>query len=93
MTQYQLKRAYEPASPEDGFRVYIDRLWPKGLSHETFHYDLWDKEISRRPQNSANGSMKIPLTAGPNLRYDIPRNWRKILHSGHCDIFLHRNLS
>ena len=42
MTQYQLKRAYEPASPEDGFRVYIDRLWPRGLSHETFHYDLWD---------------------------------------------------
>ena len=36
MTQYQLKRAYEPASPEDGFRVYIDRLWPRGLSHETF---------------------------------------------------------
>ena len=46
MTQYQLKRSYEPASPEDGFRVYIDRLWPRGLSHETFHYDLWDKDIA-----------------------------------------------
>lgn len=46
MTQYQLKRAYEPASSEDGFRVYIDRLWPRGLSHETFHYDLWDKDIA-----------------------------------------------
>ena len=46
MTQYQLKRAYEPASLEDGFRVYIDRLWPRGLSHETFHYDLWDKDIA-----------------------------------------------
>lgn len=42
----ELKRAYEPASPEDGFRVYIDRLWPRGLSHETFHYDMWDKEIA-----------------------------------------------
>ena len=41
-----LKRAYDPASAEDGFRVYIDRLWPRGLSHETFHYDLWDKEIA-----------------------------------------------
>ena len=40
------KRAYEPASPDDGFRVYVDRLWPRGLSHETFHYDLWDKEIA-----------------------------------------------
>lgn len=41
-----IKRAYEPASPDDGFRIYIDRLWPRGLSHETFHYDWWDKEIA-----------------------------------------------
>lgn len=41
-----IKRAYEPASPDDGFRIYIDRLWPRGLSRETFHYDWWDKEIA-----------------------------------------------
>lgn len=46
MTKLQIKRAYEPASPDDGFRVYVDRLWPRGLSHETFHYDAWDKEIA-----------------------------------------------
>ena len=46
MTEYRLKRAYEPSSPDDGFRVYIDRLWPQGLSHETFHYDQWDKDIA-----------------------------------------------
>lgn len=46
MAEIKLKRAYDPSSPEDGFRIYIDRLWPRGLSHETFHYDLWDKEIS-----------------------------------------------
>lgn len=46
MPEFELKRAYEPESPNDGFRVYIDRLWPRGLSHETFHYDLWDKEIA-----------------------------------------------
>ncbi len=40
------KRAYEPESADDGFRIYIDRLWPRGLSHETLHYDLWDKEIA-----------------------------------------------
>lgn len=45
-TEYQIKRAYEPASPTDGYRVYVDRLWPQGLSHETFHYDLWYKEIA-----------------------------------------------
>ena len=42
----QLKRAYDPAEPTDGYRVYIDRLWPRGLSHETFTYDFWDKEIA-----------------------------------------------
>lgn len=41
-----LKRAYDPASADDGYRVYIDRLWPRGLSHETFHYDSWDKAIA-----------------------------------------------
>lgn len=42
----QIKRAYDPEEKTDGFRVYIDRLWPRGLSHKTFHYDLWDKEIA-----------------------------------------------
>lgn len=41
-----LKRAYDPSSSDDGYRVYVDRLWPRGLSHETFHYDLWDKDVS-----------------------------------------------
>ena len=45
-TVIQLKRAYAPMSSSDGYRIYIDRLWPQGLSHETFHYDLWDKEIA-----------------------------------------------
>ncbi len=40
------KRAYDPASGDDGFRVYVDRLWPRGLSHETFHYDLWAKDVA-----------------------------------------------
>lgn len=42
----EIKRAYEPSSAEDGYRIYVDRLWPRGLSHETFHYDEWDKEIA-----------------------------------------------
>lgn len=46
----QTKRAYDPESPSDGYRVYIDRLWPQGLSHETFHYDWWDKAISPSPE-------------------------------------------
>lgn len=33
-------------SLSDGYRIYIDRLWPRGLSHETFHYDMWDKDLA-----------------------------------------------
>ena len=46
MAEFKLKRAYDPESEDDGFRVYIDKLWPRGLSHETFHYDLWEKDIA-----------------------------------------------
>lgn len=46
MTQFKLKRAYEAPSADDGFRVYVDRLWPRGLSHENFPYNLWDKDIA-----------------------------------------------
>ncbi len=46
MTDLKLKRAYEPIASDDGYRVYIDKLCPRGLSHETFRYDTWDKEIS-----------------------------------------------
>ena len=45
-SKIQIKRAYAAISPSDGYRIYIDRLWPQGLSHETFHYDMWDKDIS-----------------------------------------------
>ncbi|MNS92356.1 hypothetical protein D3C72_1264890 [compost metagenome] len=41
-----IKRAYEPASPLDGQRVLVDRLWPRGLSKERAAIDLWLKEIA-----------------------------------------------
>ncbi len=50
MEELRIKRAYEPAEPDDGYRVYVDRLWPRGLSHTTFHYDLWDKNIAPSTQ-------------------------------------------
>ena len=46
MTQIKTKRTYDPEERSDGFRVLIDRLWPRGLSKEEFHYDLWEKDIA-----------------------------------------------
>ena len=42
----QMKRAYEPAEPEDGYRVLVDRLWPRGVSKEKAKLDAWEKEIA-----------------------------------------------
>lgn len=44
--QVLTKRVYEPATPDDGFRVLIDRLWPRGLSKEKAAVDLWDKDVA-----------------------------------------------
>lgn len=41
-----VKRVYEPAEPADGFRVLVDRLWPRGVSHERAALDLWLKDIA-----------------------------------------------
>jgi uncharacterized protein YeaO (DUF488 family) len=41
-----IKRVYEPAGAGDGFRVLVDRLWPRGLSKEKARADLWLKDIA-----------------------------------------------
>ena len=41
-----IKRIYEDPSPADGFRVLVDRLWPRGISKEKAQLDHWEKEIA-----------------------------------------------
>jgi uncharacterized protein YeaO (DUF488 family) len=41
----RLKRAYEPAAASDGYRVLIDRLWPRGVSRERAELDEWEREL------------------------------------------------
>ena len=40
------KRVYEPYSRTDGYRVLVDRLWPRGLSKAKAHVDYWAREIA-----------------------------------------------
>ncbi|MGZ4864411.1 MAG: DUF488 domain-containing protein [Halobacteriota archaeon] len=42
----KLKRVYEQAQLSDGFRVLVDRLWPRGISKEEAHIDEWLKDIA-----------------------------------------------
>jgi uncharacterized protein YeaO (DUF488 family) len=46
MSVMRLKRVYDDASPEDGTRVLVDRLWPRGLSREAAKVDLWFKDVA-----------------------------------------------
>lgn len=41
-----IKRIYGPVTPEDGFRILIDRLWPRGLSKASASVDLWLKTLA-----------------------------------------------
>jgi len=42
----KIKRVYDPPAKEDGYRILIDRLWPRGLTKERAKIDLWLKEIA-----------------------------------------------
>lgn len=42
----RLKRAYDDADESDGFRVLVDRLWPRGVSKQNAAIDLWAKECA-----------------------------------------------
>ena len=42
----QIKRIYEPFEKTDGYRVLVDRLWPRGVSKEQAHLDDWAKNLA-----------------------------------------------
>lgn len=47
---FKLKRVYEEPSPDDGFRVLVERLWPRGISKERAKLDLWLKDAAPSPE-------------------------------------------
>lgn len=42
----RLKRIYDEYSPHDGYRVFVDRLWARGVRKENAHIDLWLKDLA-----------------------------------------------
>lgn len=46
MSNIRLARVYDPPSAEDGRRVLVDRLWPRGISKEKAELDAWAKEVA-----------------------------------------------
>jgi uncharacterized protein YeaO (DUF488 family) len=42
----RIKRIYEPAAKSDGYRILVDRLWPRGIKKADAHFDKWLKEVA-----------------------------------------------
>lgn len=49
MTGFKLKRIYELPSDEDGYRILVDRLWPRGQQKDAAQLDEWNKYIAPSP--------------------------------------------
>ncbi|MFE7902074.1 DUF488 domain-containing protein [Streptomyces sp. NPDC057424] len=57
----RVRRVYDPAEPEDGVRVLVDRLWPRGIAKDAARVDEWPKAITpstelRRWYHAGEGS-------------------------------------
>ena len=48
--QVEIKRVYDLEKASDGFRVLVDKLWPRGIKKEKLHYNLWAKDITPSTQ-------------------------------------------
>ncbi|CUS34662.1 DUF488 domain-containing protein [Candidatus Nitrospira nitrificans] len=73
MGKVLVKRVYEPAAKADGFRVLVDRLWPRGLSKEDAHIDLWLRDIG-------------PSTALRKWFNHDPGRWSEFQHRYHAEL-------
>lgn len=47
--EVRIRRAYDPADSDDGYRVFVDRLWPRGVSRDQLVFDEWNKDLAPSP--------------------------------------------
>lgn len=75
----RMKRAYEPAAPEDGTRVLIDRLWPRGIAKADAAIVFWMKEIAPSTE------LRSWFGHDPAKFAEFRRRYRQELHT-HSDL-------
>lgn len=46
MGKLQIKRIYKPEAPDDGYRILVDRMWPRGVSKARADLSEWDKSVA-----------------------------------------------
>ena len=69
----RIKRVYEPYSVEDGYRILVDRLWPRGMKQEDARIDKWLKEIA-------------PSTALRKWFNHEPEKWEQFRQKYHTEL-------
>jgi DNA-3-methyladenine glycosylase len=74
MAMILCKRVYEPASADDGFRILVDRLWPRGIGRDELHIDEWLKEVA--PSNHLRKWFNHDVTKFP----EFTKKYRAELH-------------
>ena len=62
----RIKRVYEKAEPADGFRVLVDRLWPRAMKKEEAKIDLWMKEVA--PSDALRKSFHHDVMKWPDFQ-------------------------
>ncbi|MEJ5049267.1 DUF488 domain-containing protein [Chryseobacterium culicis] len=88
MSVIVLKRIYETPSPDDGCRILVDRLWPRGLSKENADLDEWDKDIAPSTE------LRLWFHHDPALWQEFSEKYMKELHEsnlGHGFLKRHKN--
>lgn len=73
MSKIHLKRVYDEPSPDDGLRVLVERLWPRGLSKERAKVDVWLKAIA-------------PTTELRNWFHHDPEKWDEFCEKYHSEM-------
>jgi uncharacterized protein YeaO (DUF488 family) len=80
----QLKRAHDKPSPEDGFRVLVERFWPRDLDEKHAKIDLWLKEVAP----STELHKHFGENPGPERWEEFQRLYRNELRGKHKSIEL-----
>ncbi|MFZ2623639.1 MAG: DUF488 family protein [Propionibacterium sp.] len=70
-----IKRVQEAATPDDGERILVDRLWPRGISHERAQLDGWAKEIA------PTAALRIWFHHDPERMAEFTRRYRAELET------------
>jgi uncharacterized protein YeaO (DUF488 family) len=84
MATIGIKRTYEPVSPSDGWRVLVERLWPRGMRKEDLQLSAWEKDVAPSPALRKWYSHDVSRWPEFQRRYrqeldQNPEAWRPIL--------------